>query len=145
MQAKTLSDPICRMLVQYIQNSWPTPNNLDRGIKKFYSARQFLTTVNGLIFFNNRVYIPTNYRKSVLDEVHTGHLGEVKCLKRAKEIWWPGMTSEIKSKVKNCNMCREYRRIPREPLIPSIFPERPWWVLAADFFQWNDSCSGLLQ
>jgi len=42
------------------------------------------------------------------------------------------MTADIRSLVKGCHKCKEFRLKPREPLVCSSWPERPWWRLAVD-------------
>ena len=90
------------------------------------------------MFYNSRIYIPPLERAHVLADVHKGHQGEVKCIRRATElVWWPGMTKEIRERVKNCEICLENRRVPAEPLRATPLPERPWWRLATDVLEHN--------
>jgi len=42
------------------------------------------------------------------------------------------MTADIRSLVKGCSKCEEFRLKPREPLVCSSWPGRPWWRLAVD-------------
>ena len=59
--------------------------------------------------------------------------GSLKCIRRAsKVVWWPGMARDIRDWVRRCVECREFHRKPREPLISTPLPERPWWRLGAD-------------
>ena len=84
----------------------------------------------------NRAFIPELEREAVLKDIHRGHQGENKCIRRAVEVvWWPGMTREIRELVKSCNDCMQHRKYPREPLMSTELPERPWWRLAVDLFE----------
>lgn len=40
--------------------------------------------------------------------------------------------------VKNCPTCAEFRHVPREPLVSTALPERPWWRLAVDLFEFRE-------
>jgi len=112
---------------------WPRTKDVDPSVKQFYTFRDSLTTVQGVVFFENRLYIPKVERDRVLKEIHDGHQGETKCIRRAVDVvWWPGMTADIRSLVKGCSKCEEFRLKLREPLICSSWPERPWWLLAVD-------------
>ncbi|XP_018374455.1 PREDICTED: uncharacterized protein K02A2.6-like [Trachymyrmex cornetzi] len=81
-----------------------------------------------------RVHIPKGLREEVLKRIHQGHLGEKKCLGRARQaVWWPGISTDVKAKCTNCNTCLEYRPQIREPLITVEPPERLWQEVAVDF------------
>ena len=46
--------------------------------------------------------------------VHTGHLGIVKTINRAKEIiYWPGSNNDITKIVNACEICLEQRSKPK--------------------------------
>lgn len=49
------------------------------------------------------------------------------------------MSADIRTVVQKCATCEEFRRVPREPLLPTSLPERPWWRLATDYFEWKGS------
>lgn len=71
----------------------------------------------------------------MLEKIHEGHQGIVKCCKRAKQsVWWPGLSSQIGELVLRCTACIKERANAREPLIPSELPNRPWQKLGADLF-----------
>ena len=94
--------------------------------------------MDGIIFYHDRIVIPAVERSLVLKDVHNGHQGESKCLRRAREVvWWPGMTNEIREMVQNCKVCEQHRLQPKEPLLATPLPERPWWRLATDLFEFN--------
>ena len=136
IRASTLEDETGLCLLNYITGGWPSYQSCSDLVKKYYTFKEELTEVDGVIFYNSRIFIPPLERQSVLEDVHKGHQGEVKCIRRATEIvWWPGMTSEIRGLVKGCNICSEMRRVPVEPLKTTPFPERPWWRLATDVLE----------
>ncbi|XP_067950309.1 uncharacterized protein [Watersipora subatra] len=123
-------------LLKYIAEGWPQYKDVDPTVRSFYTFKDFLSVVQGIVFYNSRVFIPELERQSVLASVHKGHQGETKCIRRAVElVWWPGMTTEIRELVKTCPECAEFRRRPREPLMCAELPERPWWRLAVDIME----------
>ena len=64
-----------------------------------------------LIYDGNRIVIPVDARKRVLELLHESHSGETKTLKRAQQdYYWPGMTADIKSKIRGCQSCQVIRR-----------------------------------
>ena len=133
LQAATLDESDGRLLLQYVTQGWPVYQKVEPSVQKFYTYKDYLTTVQGLIYFNQRVYIPQAERASVLKDIHAGHQGETKCVRRASQIvWWPGMTVDIRVMVKRCATCLEFRRVPTEPMMGTPLPERPWWRIAMD-------------
>lgn len=73
-------------------------------------------------------------RGEILQKIHDGHQGLVKCRERAcSSVWWPGLSTEINKLVSSCQVCAELRRTQQmEPLIPTVLPERPWKRIAMD-------------
>ena len=70
-----------------------------------------------------------------MDKIHEGHRGIVNCRAHAKQFgWWRGLSREIQDMMHGCRVCLENMANPPEPLIPSIFHERPWQEIGIDFF-----------
>ena len=91
--------------------------------------------VGNLILKATRILIPSSLRLEVLDKIHQGHQGIVKCRARAKEsVWWPGLSREIQDMIQGCRICLQHKVNTPEPLIPSKFTERPWQEIGIDFF-----------
>ena len=59
----------------------------------------------GLTFNDDRIVVPTELRKKLLDTLHFGHAGATKMTAEAKIFWWPNMQKEIEDKTKNCVAC----------------------------------------
>ena len=95
---------------------------------------------NGLLLKGSRLVIPKPLQRDILQKLHAGHQGIVKCRERAKQsVWWPGMCTQLQKVVEGCDTCAKERVNPREPLLPTKFPDRPWEKVGADLFQWNDN------
>ncbi|PIK37700.1 hypothetical protein BSL78_25470 [Apostichopus japonicus] len=93
-----------------------------------------------LVFCASRIIIPSSLRLEVLDFIHEGHQGIVKCRERAKQsVWWPGISSQIGDLVYKCHTCAHQAREVKEPMMPSQFPSRPWERVAADLYYLQDS------
>ena len=59
----------------------------------------------GLTFNDDRIVVPTELRKKLLDTLHFGHAGATKMTAEAKIFWWPNMLKEIEDKTKNRVPC----------------------------------------
>lgn len=90
---------------------------------------------DGLLLKDTRLVIPSILRNEVLAKLHEGHQGVVKCRERARQsVWWPGLSQQVSEMVLKCRACIQERQNPREPLVASEFPARPWQKLGADLF-----------
>ena len=84
--------------------------------------------------------IPSSLRMDMLDKLHSGHLGIVRCRERARQsVWWPGLARQLKECVENCSVCRLNAKNRAEPMIPSELPELPWHKLASDLLEYRGS------
>ena len=81
--------------------------------------------------------VPTALRRTVLDSIHDGHFGIVKCLERAKNsVYWPGYIHDIQDKVASCRRCQEGRNEnPRLPYEPHPVPFYPYQKVGMDLFE----------
>ncbi|GBO98752.1 Uncharacterized protein K02A2.6 [Eumeta japonica] len=78
--------------------------------------------------YNYRIVIPYALQKSILYELHEGHLGVVKMKSIARNyVYWPGLDVEIEALCQACEPCRQQQDAPpHAPLTPWPFPARPW-------------------
>ena len=98
------------------------------------------TIKDDLLLYDDRIVVPQQLQLEILDIIHQGHLGVTKCGARARtSVWWPGMSTQIEQMVKNCVTCAKVRPEPKEPLISSAFPQRPWEKIAMDLFSYKSS------
>ena len=58
LTAATLEDAESALLTKYITEKWPSHKELEESMKPYYSFRDYLTVVQGLIYFNSRIFYP---------------------------------------------------------------------------------------
>ena len=72
----------------------------------FKHVKDEITLIGCLLLRGQRIIIPNSLRKQILDLVHEGHQGIVKCKSRLREkVWWPGRDKEVEHYVKTCKAC----------------------------------------
>ena len=84
----------------------------------FISRQKSLVLVNGKLYLKCKLkgeaettvifIVPKAHRQKAIDSCHqdAGHQGQNRTVSLLLEwFWWPGMTLEIKSAVKNCKQC----------------------------------------
>ena len=126
-------DPVCRQIRNSCMEGWPDKFHLNDALKPYWSVRGELTVVYGILLKSSRILVPSAMKLQVLDKIHEGHQGIVKCRERAKtSVWWPCLSREVHDLVENCKVCAKYRQQRAEPLMPTPFPERPWQMIGTE-------------
>ena len=129
------ADDLCRKLIHYSEQGWPISCPDDPHLKSYWSARFDITFHDGLLLHGTRLIIPEKLRPEILNRLHTGHQGIVKCRALARDsVWWPKLSAQIETLVKNCPECVKERKVPPEPLCPSPTPDYAWQKVGMDLF-----------
>ena len=132
------TDPLCTKVIEFCREGWPVYKSDHTSLTPFWEHRGHLTVANDVLLYDDRLVIPAGLQLKMLELIHDGHLGIVKCRARAKrDIWWPGMSNDIAHMVNNCLTCQKELPTPTESLAPSSLPERPWEKLGMDLFDLN--------
>jgi hypothetical protein len=141
IRSATTTDPALNELREVIFTGWPNKQQeLPTSLRSFWSYRDELSIDDGLIMKGDRVFIPQVHRKSILQNLHTGHMGITKTQLRAKrDVYWPRINEDIEKMCKECAICEEPRKSQQsESMIPTDTPSRPWSVIGTDLFQIGD-------
>ncbi len=140
LQEATRQDPVMQDLSKILKTGWPScKKNAPPKVLPYWSLRDEIHEIDGLIMIGKKLVIPTDYRSEILKAVHQGHLGIEKCKARARPVlYWPGMGSQIEDMVARCATCAKYQRAnQREPLISHPIPNRRWQKVGVDLFEWH--------
>ena len=131
-------DEVCKQVTSFVANGWPPKSQLRGEVKKYYSVLSELSMVHGLLLQGSRTVIPRAWQSEMLEHIHAGHQGIVKCRERARHsVWWPGLNTQLENMVFGCTVCQKERIQRPEPLHSRPFPELPWQKLGADLFEWK--------
>ena len=130
-------DRECSAIKTFVQDDhWPESSKKD--YPQYFLERHSFSIQGGLLLMGNRLVIPQVLRKEMLERIHQGHQGIVKCRALARScIWWPGLSKEIASLVENCPACEKFRSVPPEPLNPTPTPDYAWQKVGSDIFDWQ--------
>ena len=129
------------LVAKAIQGGWPEKQrHLTDNIRQYWTFREELAYVDGLIFKNSRLVVPHTLRSEMLSKIHESHMGMVKCKERARDVlYWPGMAKQIEEVVAQCAVCNTHKNSnPKEPLMSHPVPERAWAKIGVDLFHFND-------
>lgn len=131
----TSDDKNLQLLNKFIKQGWPKSiNKVPVEIKCYFKFRHELVERNGLLFKGQQLIIPRNLRRDIINKIHYGHFGIVKCKNRAKEsFYWPGMCKQIEDAILNCKTCLQYHvSQQKQCLIPHEIPTNPWYKIGCD-------------
>jgi hypothetical protein len=78
--------------------------------------------------------MPPNLREEFLTTIHEGHLGQEKCLLRARSaVFWPGIMKDIIKVVECCDACKKHQRKQQKQDLLQPEPTcYPWQILNSD-------------
>ena len=133
-------DEILPDVIEFTLSGWPdNAKDVPPALQKFFNIRSHLSVSNGLLLYDDRLYIPESLQKEILVKIHDGHQGVQRCRARAQtSVYWIGITEAIKEMVASCEHCQRYRkRQSSEPLLPTPLPERPWEKVAMDLYDYG--------
>ena len=137
----TQNDEEMQNAISLTKNGWPeSEKDMKNTMKNYFSARNELSVVNGMLMYRNRIVIPKGQRMEVLDKLHAGHQGITKSREFAGQcVWWPTINRDITEKVQNFQFCQESRPTQRrETLKPTALPHGPWQKIGADLCELNN-------
>ena len=112
----------------------------------YVKAKEHLLIKNGLLYWKTRqgqadetvsqFVVPQRHRGTALDGCHweAAHQGQRRSIALMQErFWWPGMTRDLRNRIKKCSHCRKYEAAP--PVVPmkTLTCSGPGELLHVDF------------
>lgn len=138
IKEKQDKDVVCSQVKQFCKSQWPDRAKKDAILKPYWTVRDDLIVEDGLLLFQTRIVIPNELQEDILQRLHEGHQGIVKCRALARScVWWPGLSKQIEKKISNCPICEKERVLHPEPLQPTKTPDYPWQRVGMDLFEWK--------
>lgn len=132
-QQETKNDQNLKLVKEYLENVWPK-RTLCGEIKHYHTLRNDLLIDNDLIYFNDRLIVPSSLRKHVLTIIHETHLGVAKTVKKMKQnFYWPGMVSDVTNMSSACLICQKFAKSKtKAPLNSHDIPNKPFMKIGID-------------
>ena len=97
-------------------------------IKLFFYKQLELSVKSNCLLWGNRVVIPLDLHKKVLQKLHLCYVGMCKMKELAcSYFWWPSLDKDIEILVNSCSKCLSVRSDPkRANLHHWEWPDKPW-------------------
>lgn len=131
-------DETMKVLANYVTNGWPDNKKLVHTLAAPYlTVKDELHTVDGILLKLNRIIIPKNLRKQILDNLHEAHMGINRTENLARTcVYWPNISNDVANLVNNCDICQKLRKNKtKEPLKPHDIIDLPWHKIGMDLFE----------
>lgn len=138
IQRETENDKILKQIKTYCMLGWPNhKSKCPSEIRYFYRFKNDIFIEDELLFYNDRLIIPSKMRQTIVNKLHEPHFGIGKTLQRARmSVFWPQMNNEIESVVMNCKICQENAPSnKKEPMIPHQIPNKPFDKIGCDILE----------
>lgn len=140
IREETTNDPTLSTLRDAIYKGWPDKREkCPVVLHEYWNFREELTIEDGIILKGDRIVVPTSLRKEILSIIHQGHLGQEKCLLRARtSVFWPGLTKDVVNLAKECDPCQRHQnKQQKQPILQPEPPNYPWQRLNSDLFEFK--------
>lgn len=109
--------------------------NISDELKPYYHRKNELAIEQGCLMWGHRLTMPTKFKKELLQELHSTHLGVIKMKSLARSyVWWPKIDNDIEKITKECEKCLAYSDSPPRSVLHSWpWPEGPAQRVHLDF------------
>ena len=107
----TQKDDSFHLLLDHIHQGFPASiKEMPDCIKPYFTFRDELAVVNGLILRGDRILIPKSLCEQCLKHLHKSHMGITKTLAHAcTSVFWPDMGKDITNFLSTCSSCARYQ------------------------------------
>ncbi len=124
---------LCSQIMRFHEHGWPRIVQANDKLRPYWLERDMISILDRLLLHGTRLIIPVSLQRPILINIHQAHQELEKCRQRArKSVWWPGLSSQLRTVVQQCDECRKSSTMAVEPLQPTDFPSYPWQRAATD-------------
>ena len=141
LQQASSQDNHLQKLKHFIITGWPnSKDEISTELKLYWSNRDELVVIGGVILKGRCIIIPNSLRQQVLDQLYTNHIGIEKMkLLACKCVYWHSINADIEKYIIQCATCLVFQKMqPKEKIIHHDVPLRPWEAVGADIFHFNN-------
>ena len=129
LQQASSQDNHLQKVKHFIIAGWPdSKDELSTELKLYWSYRNKLAVIDGIILKGRCIIISNSLRQEVLDQLHTNHMGIEKMkLLACKCVYWYSINADNDKYIQQCATCLEFQQTqPKEKIIHHDVPLRPW-------------------
>ena len=99
IQQASAQDDHLQCLKSFIITAWSnTKDELQADLKPYWSYREEMAIIDGVMLKGRCIVIPTSLKQQVLDQLHTNHMGREKMkLFTHKSVYWYNINADIEN------------------------------------------------
>lgn len=134
------SDANLKKIKEFCKSGWPNnKKNCPENLRYYYRLKDDIFIDDDLLFYNDRLIIPTKMREEIINKLHEPHFGITKTIQRAaNSVYWPNINNEIENLINNCTVCQmNASKNINEPMIPHEIPKRPFVKIGCDILEFK--------
>ena len=137
LREATNADVLLKEVSKYMISGWPKKSSdVSAEILPYFRIRESLSIHHDIVFKGERVVIPSELVKRIIQFGHEGHQGIIRTKQRLRQLyWWPNMDDVIMQTIKDCTVCQNHdktARVRTAPMQPVPLPTSSWKKLAID-------------
>ena len=129
----TKRDKTLTKVMHYTRTSWP--DEVPSVLKPYHDRKLELSIQENCLMWGQRVVVPQELHKKILNILHEGHVGtaKMKALSRSF-VYWPEVNKNIEDVSKTCTSCQINSKSPAAIQGHRwITPPKPWDRIHLDF------------
>lgn len=133
----TKNDEFLLKVISYMKNGWP--DRIDKHFFNVFANHHDIEIIDDCLLYQDRVVIPKELQKPVLNLLHGNHSGIVKMKRLARQsVYWFGINSQIEEFVKECEVCNSMAVVSKRKVESEWIPTtRPFSRIHVDFFHFS--------
>ena len=124
-----------------IIKGWPEMrDDCPQNLRNFWTYRDELSILDGLVLKGVRIAIPEQCRAKVLEKLHEGHFGIHRTKLIARDtVNWPEINKYIEALIRTCEICHEHsHRNNKDLVLTREIPLASWTLIQMDIFTCED-------
>ena len=131
-----LKDDLLSKVMNFVSEGWPARKFIGDDVQSFFQVSDELSTIDGMLFRNDRIIPPVGIRKILINNGHSTHMGMSALKNLLRQFyWWPAMDHEIERHIRICDVCLNSDkncRTQQSPLQNVPWPSCAWQKVGLD-------------
>ena len=135
IESNSASDPEIQTIRKWLVGA-PDSSTSRATLSNFQSIKHELSVVDGILFRQDRIFLPSSLRSKAIQLAHESHQGTNRTTDQLTlNYYWPNMHAQIKAFVQDCSVCNQSKKTAKfytSPPCERKAAAKPWHTLGID-------------